>query len=289
MGERKNLCVMVAEIIGGPSMDAALGALEAKHAVDRGMRRVDLAVEANKGAVLQREEARMRAGFERSELAVLAACEMLERVRSLPPLGGKRLSIRIGMHYGPMDSDDTLTSEAPQIATRLVRAAKGGEALATAAAVLLLPAATRNLSRLENAPRADLSDLEWPLYSIARQPESVVSLPPATKLSQRLKVRHQQDVIYLDDQRPILLFGRELGNDVVIMDPRASRQHCRIERRRNGFALVDYSTNGCYVVEESGEERRVKHGEVAIVGPGRIGCGFSANEIERDLVFFEVV
>nr|MBL8456161.1 FHA domain-containing protein [Zoogloeaceae bacterium] len=290
MADRKNLCVIAAEIVGSPSLDAALGALEARHAVDRALRRVDLAVEANKGTSFGRDGTRVTATFERSELAVLAVCEMLERVSSLPPLAGKRLGIRAGVHYGQMEfGGETPVGEGLDVALRLMKAAEGGEALATGAAVILLPATTRHFSRLEAGGRPALQDLEWPLHTITRQTEVVVSLPPASRLTQRLKVRHQNEVVFLDDQRPILLLGRELGNDVVIMDPRASRQHCRIERRREGFSLIDYSSNGCYVVEESSAERRVRKSETAIVGPGRIGCGFSASEVERDLVFFEVV
>ena len=290
MADRKNLCVIAVEIVGGPSVNAAPGALEARHAIDRALRRVDLAVEANKGSSVGHDDTRITATFERAELAVLAVCEMLERVSSLPPLAGKRLGIRAGMHYGQMElGDGPPAGEGLDIALQLMRAAKGGEALATGAAVILLPASTRNFSRQEEQVRPALQDLHWPLYSIARQAEAVISLPPASRLTQRLKVRHQNDVVFLDDQRPVLLFGRELGNDVVIMDPRASRQHCRIERRREGFSLIDYSSNGCYVVEESGAERRVRQSELAIVGPGRIGCGFSASEVERDLVFFEIV
>lgn len=290
MADRKNLCVIAAEIVGSPNLDASLGAIEARHAVDRALRRVDLALEANKGTSFGREGTRITATFERAELATLAICEMLERVSSLPPLAGKRLGIRAGMHHGPMDlGGETPVGEGLDVALRLMKAAKGGEALATGAAVALLPATTRHLSRLEAEGRPTLQELEWPLYTIARKTETIVSLPPASRLTQRLKVRHQNEVMYLDDQRPVLLFGRELGNDVVIMDPRASRQHCRIERRREGFSLIDYSSNGCYVVEENGAERRIRKTEVAIVGPGRIGCGFSASEVERDLVFFEIV
>lgn len=290
MGERKNLCVMVTEVVGSPALDAALGIVEAKHAVDRAIRRIDLALEANSGTVLKAEASSVTASFERTEQAILAACEMLERTKSLPPLAGKRLAVRIGLHYGPVDTDtEPPAGETLDIATRLLEAARGGEALATGSVVVLLPAPTRHFARPDTETRSDLTDLEWPLYTIARQPDAIVSLPPASRFTQRLRIRHQNEEVFLDDQRPILLFGRELGNDVVIMDPRASRQHCRIERRRDGFALVDYSSNGCYVVEDSGAERRIRQAEVSIVGPGRIGCGFSASDVERDLVFFEIV
>lgn len=87
----------------------------------------------------------------------------------------------------------------------------------------------------------------------------------------------------------MLLLGRELGNDIVIMDPRASRQHARIERRREGFTLIDESTNGTFVSIEGGGERLVRQERMVLSGPGRLGCGFSADEIERDLVFFDLV
>lgn len=291
MDDRKNRCVIAVEIVGGPSLDAAPGAMEARHAIDRALRRVELAIEANKGTFISHEEAQIAALFERAELAVLAVCEMLERVSDLPPLGGKRLGVRAGMHYGLTDAgnDDTPVGEALNIALQLMKAAKGCEALATGAAVVALPLTARGFSRQAVPVRPELPDLAWPLYSIARQTEAVMSLPPVSRLTQRLKVRHQNEIFFLDDQRPVLLLGRELGNDVVIMDPRASRRHCRIERRREGFMLIDYSSNGCYVVEESGTEQRILRNEIAIVGPGRIGCGFSANAVEHDLVFFETV
>lgn len=289
MSERKNLCVLVAEVVGGPPLDASLSALEARHAFDRCMRRIDLAIEANEGIPIRHGSDSVSARFERCDAAVLAACEMLERVQSLPPLRGKLLTARIGIHYGGVVPGSDLPGEGEQIASRLSAAARDGEALATGAAVMLLSATTRHFARPQSGQRAGLDMLDWPVFAVSRQPDAVISRPPATRLLQRLRLRHQEEVLFLDEQHPILLFGRELGNDVVIMDPRASRQHARIERRRGGFVLIDYSTNGSYVVEDSGAERCIKGSEIALIGPGRIGCGFSASEVERDLVFFEIV
>ena len=302
MGEHKNLCILIAEIVGGPSLDSTTsGALEVRHAVDRCVRRIDLAVEANQGSLLKRKDDRIEAHFDRCDPAVLAACEILERTQNLPPLRGKRFAVRVGIHYGQppaylspaeaFEDPDPARGEGGEddIATRLCIAARGGEAIATNAVAMQLSQATRQFARLEPVQKDDLAEIEWSLFTVSRQPDAVVSLPPATRLLQRLRIRHQDEIIYVDETRPIALFGREFGNDVVIMDPRASRQHARIERRRGGFVLVDYSTNGTFVVEDAGSERLVKGEEVALVGPGRIGCGFSAKEVERDLVFFELV
>ena len=76
---------------------------------------------------------------------------------------------------------------------------------------------------------------------------------PAALITPRLRLKHQNDVLMLEEARPIILLGREQGNDIVIIDPRASRQHARIERRREGFVLVDQSTNGTFVADGEGQ------------------------------------
>jgi hypothetical protein len=103
----------------------------------------------------------------------------------------------------------------------------------------------------------------------------------------RMRLKHQQDTMFVDENRPVVLLGRELGNDIVIIDPRASRQHARIERRRDGFVLIDESTNGCFVAIDGHEEQCLKCTELPLTGSGRFGCGFSSQEFENDLVFFE--
>ena len=102
-------------------------------------------------------------------------------------------------------------------------------------------------------------------------------------------LKHQQNILVIDRNRPVVLLGRELGNDIVIIDPRASRQHARIERRREGFVLIDASTNGCFVAIEGQKEQCLKEDELLLTSAGRFGCGFSSKEFEDDLVFFEIV
>ena len=289
MSQRKNLCVLVVEVVGRDRLIEVLGSKEATHAIERCIHRVDRAIAANNGETLRSEGDRICAAFERCDAGILAACEMLDRVLCLPPLRGLRMTVRVGVHYGGVFPPGEPAGDGEQIATRLAVAARRGQALASGAVAMLLSAATRHFVGTEAVHSPDLEGLEWPVFALGRHVGMVTSIPPAIRVSQRLRIRHQQDVLFVEDQRPIVLFGRELGNDVVIIDPRASRQHVRIERRREGFFLVDQSTNGTFVVEEDGKERCLKRSEVALVGPGRIGCGFSANEVERDLVFFEIV
>ncbi|MBL8436754.1 MAG: adenylate/guanylate cyclase domain-containing protein [Zoogloeaceae bacterium] len=289
MNSRRNLCVLATEVIGGATLAQRLGEVEGKRAVDRCVNRVGRVVESNHGLFLHAEGDRLIAGFERCDTGVQAACEMLERVASLPPNSGVRLAIHVGVHYGPVDVGARPEGEAMEFASRLQGLARPGEALASGPTVVLLSPATRQFAGLAEERAPSGAKFDWPIYLLGARGGITTSLPPASRLSQRLQVRHQQDFHVVEDHRPILLLGRELGNDVVVIDPRASRQHARIERRREGFVLVDQSTNGTFVILDGQPEQCVKRAEMALVGQGRIGCGFSANEVERDLIFFEIV
>ncbi len=151
------------------------------------------------------------------------------------------------------------------------------------------PVSERRGSHSERtAGRQSASDARF-LSHAPSPPVGVGSIAAGSGPTQRLRIRHQQDTLFVEALRPVLLLGRELGNDVNIMDPRASRQHARIERRREGFVLFDQSTNGTYVVIDGQAEHHLRQDRLVLKGSGRIGCGFSANEVERDLVFFELV
>ena len=287
MAAPSNTCVLVVEVVGGPADDPTVtGSLEFRHAVDRCLRRVDLAIDANQGVSRASGDHRICASFSRCDDAVLAACEMLERTSNLPPLRGKRFMIRVGIHYG---SDDRDHGEQTQtLAQRLSTAAHGGEALASDAVVFQLSPGTRHYAKPENTKQRSLAGFEGQVFIVSRQAQVVASLPPASRLTRRLRIRHRGNTMLVDDARPVLLFGRELGNDVVIIDPRASRQHARIERRREGFFIIDRSTNGTFVNFQNGQEHCLKGTETLLTGSGQIGCGFAIADGGRDLVSFDI-
>jgi hypothetical protein len=290
MPERKNLCVLVATIPNDGRLAARIGVDEAAHALERCMHRMERAIGSHGGAIRQRQADTIIATFERCDAGALATCEMLERMRSLPPLSGSRQTVGIGLHYGAVEVDaDAATGEGFDVARQLVALAKQEQALASGPAIMLLTTAARHIASPQAIRSSAIDALGLPVFTVGQRAGMVTSMPPTARLSQRLRLRHQQEVVFVEEQRPILLLGRELGNDVVIMDPRASRQHARIERRREGFILVDESSNGTFVSTDGAKETCVKHAEMPLLGPGRIGCGFSAGEIERDLVFFDIV
>ena len=90
----------------------------------------------------------------------------------------------------------------------------------------------------------------------------------------------------VDASSPTLLFGRETGNDIVVVDPRVSRQHARIELRNGLFYLTDSSTNGTYLLEEGAAEHCIKRDDFILGEKGYIGCGFSVADNMSGAVAF---
>lgn len=277
------VCILVAEVPAPDRLADALGATEAGHAVERCMHRIERAADANSGSSARRGTSRLVASFASADSAVLAACEMLERVQSLPPLRGLRMTIQIGLH-----ADSAPANQTEAVSTQLAHVAKPGHALASAAVLEALSGGARQFVSPMPSRSAGLANMPWPVHPVGRQAGAAPSAPVARN-TRKLRLRHQGREIMVEDVRPVVLFGRELGNDIVIADPRASRQHARIERTRDGFVLIDQSTNGTFLLEDGRVEYCVKNEGVPLKGPGRIGCGFSCSEIERDLLFFEIL
>ncbi|WP_332670619.1 FHA domain-containing protein [Aromatoleum sp.] len=278
-------CALVADVSGRDILVDALGVDEAKHAIDRCLHRVERAVAANGGSVIRRGDGRLSATFPRCDPAVLASVDMLARVEDLPPQRGLRLTIRVGIHYGR----DAAAGPVDAAATRIATAARPGQLLASGPAVLQLSAAARRFAGASAIREQAFDGIEWPVFPLQREPAALAPAPDVARAPLRLRLRHLHEVLYVEESRPVVLLGRELGNDVVIVDARASRHHARIERRPQGFVLIDRSTNGTYVADAGGGEHCVKRAEWPLGGAGRLGCGFPANEIERDLVFFELL
>ena len=92
----------------------------------------------------------------------------------------------------------------------------------------------------------------------------------------------------VSDARPVLLAGREEGNDLVIADRRASRHHARIEWRQNRFVLIDTSTNGTYMVDDAGTEVVLRRREADLPTQGNIGFGYSPQEADAEAISFTV-
>lgn len=272
-------CTLVAEIVGGPPPQA-LGATaaEARHALERCRNRMKLAAEAHGGRTSSQFAPDLRAGFDSVDAAVLAGCEMLDRVHALPPVRGARFGLRIGIHAGTADAPGTARE-----AERLSELARAGEILLGPSAASRLGAQVRQFAHAGEQERPGLGA---GMLAIVRHHSPVSA--SACDGSPRLRIRHGGRTLYVDVSHPRLELGRDATCDLVVSHPRASRRHASIAYRNGEFFLIDHSTNGCWIAKPDRPLTCVKANEASLTGEGFVGAGFTPADTEIDLIEFEL-
>ncbi|MDX9737128.1 MAG: FHA domain-containing protein, partial [Azonexus sp.] len=103
----------------------------------------------------------------------------------------------------------------------------------------------------------------------------------------RLCLRYLGQTYLVSSQNPVLTTGRDASCGVIVDDRRVSRQHARIERRSDGFYLVDTSTNGSFVSIQGRQEALVRKHDVLLEGRGKICLGSTINDGRSECLEFE--
>lgn len=295
---QRKLIVMFADVAGSSALFERLGDKEAMHAVERCLKRMKRSIDGYKGKTIQVVGDELLAAFDTAEDACQAAIDMQQRIADLPPVSGLKLTIRIGLHSGQVSDDGTKLSGSPiTTAARIAGIARRDQILCSALLVNELPQpgiiAADPMPDLGTVPEdgsaLQLFQIQWPSHHQG----GGLSYPLSTFGSHsvlpvnRLCVRYRGKAFLLDDKTPVLTIGRDLTNKLVIDDRKASRQHARVERRGDGFYLVDTSTNGCFVTLSGRQEVMVRRHEIQLESRGQIGFGNSGNDPLADSAEFE--
>ncbi|MBS1144706.1 MAG: Forkhead-associated [Proteobacteria bacterium] len=294
---QRKLIVMFADVSGSTALFERLGDKEAMHAVERCLKRMKRSIDGYKGKTIQVVGDELLAAFDTAEDACQAAIDMQQRIADLPPVSGLKLTIRIGLHYGEVTDDGIkLTGAAIATAARIAGIARRDQILCSSVLVKVLPQpsyiSADPLPDLGTVPEdgeaLSLFQINWPSYQGAGSsaPLSTFGHPPIVS-SDRLCVRHRGKAFLLDDKTPVLTIGRDLGCKLVIDDRKASRQHARVERRGDGYYLVDTSTNGCFVTLSGRPEVMIRRHEIQLDSRGQISFGNSGNDPASEIVEFE--
>lgn len=290
------LVVMFADVSGSAGLFERLGDTEAMHAVERCIKRMKRSIDGYRGRTAQVVGDELLAVFETAEDACQAAIDMQQRIADLPPVSGLKLTIRIGIHSGQVTEDgDKFSGEVVTNAARIAGIARRDQILASSALTAELPesgtVSVRPMPELGSIPEdgnsLNLLQIHWTTHEVGAQHHSAFGPSAHPPLVERLCVRYHGKAFLLDEKTPALSLGRDLGNKLVIEDRKASRQHARIEKRADGYFLVDTSTNGCFVTISGRQEVMVRRHEQLLEGNGRICFGGSGNDPSTDGADFE--
>jgi class 3 adenylate cyclase len=298
--------IVYADISGTTRLFNKLGTEEASYAVDRAIKRMERAIDGFSGRVITASADQWVAEFDAPDAVVSAAIEMQNRVDDMLAVSGIRLTIRIGVHWGACNPSASCRKAATEVARRLLTMSGPSQILTCGFTAAALPSALSGLLwscddlllTMPDGSEAQVYRVQWAdedgaaaqgLASTVVMEVAAGSAPERSgaadgSVSLRLGGRDY----LLDERTPQLAIGRDKKrNDIVIRDPKASREHARVERRSDGrCVLIDCSTNGTFVLDGT-VETRVRGGELLLGAKGKIAFGHSPRDVGAECLEFE--
>jgi len=294
-----NLAIMFADISGSTKLYETLGDDLANAKISETLETLTEITKENKGTVIKTIGDEIMCTFPTAADAAQAACEMHESLNEDITDGssdGTVISIRVGLHYGPaIHEAGDVFGDAVNVAARMAAQSKGNQIITTESTVELLPAILRASTRfVDHAPIKgkkeviDIYEIIWQEEDVTRMATGMIQAE-APMPEAKLKIRYNDKEIELGKQKPTLVMGRSKECDLPINEKLASRQHVRIELRRDKYFIIDQSTNGTHVRPDSGEDEFLRREELPLNGNGRISLGKSFNEDPTEVVYYTLV
>jgi len=270
--------VLFAGLTGSAELYQTAGDKPASDAISRCVETVRQAALASGGRVVKTMGEVVMALFATPTAAADAASRMHGGMETLE-MQGVKLGLRIAFHSGPViQRDADVFGDSVNIASRLLEQAMKGQVLTTAETVALLGAAMRNSTRelYDITVKGKEEHISLCEYLWHKSPDITdFSAVSAALRAPRagLRLRYQGKDLIRRRREESIVIGRDPDCQLVIADPKASRQHCVIERRLGKFILRDHSTNGTYVEVEGEDEIVLRREEFTLRRHGWIAFG----------------
>ena len=290
-----NLAILFADVSGSTRLFETLGDATARVKVSECLDTLTGVTKNHDGTVIKTIGDEIMCTFPSADDAANAAMEMHEELEEDITEGVSdsiKLQIRVGFHFGPaiMEGGDVF-GDAVNVAARMAAQAKGGQIITTQSSVDLLAPMLRAATRFVDRAPIKGKQEEIEIYEIIWQEEDVTRM--ATGLMEedmkpevKLRVSYNGQDIVMDKTRSDLMMGRSNACDLPVNEKMASRQHVRIELRREKFFIIDQSTNGTHVLIENAEEEFLRREEMPLQGRGQISLGKAFNESPTEIVTF---
>ena len=232
------------------------------------------AAESTGGRVVKLVGDEVMVVFATPDAAAKAAVKMHQCIEALPAVAGAEPGLRVGFHSGPiMRRDRDVVGDTVNLAARLVQQAQKGQTLTSAPTAAELSTGMRPFLRdLQRVALVDKAEtvrlcemLKTSLKGAARAQEA--------KAKTMVRLAYGDQVVVCSRETPRIVIGRHKDCALVIGDKLASRQHCTLEARDDGFFLLDHSTYGTYVTFEGEQEILLKGEGLALARHGWIAFG----------------
>jgi adenylate cyclase len=287
------VAVLFADIAGSTRLYEVLGDTQAKALIDEALDGLRAVTAQHRGRVIKTIGDEIMCVFPNADAGFLAASDMQHKIDRLPVVSGTKRMIRAGFHAGQViEENGDVFGDTVNTAARMAGVARGLQIMTTAATVEKLSpglrSATRPIAALAVKGKVDDIAVCEVIWREDSDMTTLASSPAMTVTRSSLKLVHSGRQVILDEAMPIASLGRDQASSFVINDLKASRNHAKIERRRDKFFIVDQSTNGTFVTVTGEAEVGLRREEMMLRGSGRIVFGHSIVDGEGDCVDFSV-
>ncbi len=276
----KVVAVLFADIAGSTKLYDTLGDKAAKHMIDECIALMRAITGQYGGRVIKTIGDEVMCVLPDADSGCLAAMDMQLKISALPTVSGVQRAIRAGFHCGPViEESNDVFGDTVNLAARMAGLAKGTQIMTTRATVdqlsTLLKSGTRQIAALSVKGKGD--DVEVCEVIWQASDEMTMATPSILSTARPvvLWLKHGANEQQLEQANAGIVLGRDAACQIVIADRMASRQHARIERRRDKFFLIDQSTNGTFVAVAGEPEISLRREEVMLRGSGQIAFGHS--------------
>ena len=283
--------ILFADIAGSTRLYDTLGDTIAKRLVDECIQLMRDIVTQYGGRVVKTIGDEVMCVLPNADSACLAATDMQLKISAMPVVSGVQRAIRAGFHAGPViEENNDVFGDSVNLAARMAGLAKAMQIITTQATVEqlspLLRRSTRGIAALSikgKGAEVDVCEVIWQAGD-----ELTMATPSIARMATKcsLQLRYGGTELVLDQTDSVIVLGRDGNCQITVADRMASRQHARVERRRDKFFLVDQSTNGTYVLMDGEAEITLRREELMLRGSGRIAFGHSVNEAGDETVVF---
>lgn len=294
----ENLAVLYADVSGSTRLYEQFGDTIARADMAACIELLRKAAAGLSGETLKTIGDEIMCAFEEPVKAALAATEMQAGLRKAGEEGAFQmgvLHIKIGWHYGAVAwRGEELIGEAPITAQQIINLAKADEILTSKQSVDQLPPplfpAIHPIERVKaEAFQGDLEIYKMPWEQTGEETQ-ISSKPhvaaPGAHLA--LDLSYDGEEVRVDAHQTSCSVGRGRQADLRVNGKLTSRQHAEITCRQGRFNVRDESTNGTYVVTDSGEKKHLRREEGVITGSGLLGFGAPPDEDPGGAVRYQI-
>lgn len=282
MPKQTEIAILFADIVGSTKLYEKLGDNVAREKIAGAIGAMTEITGKLHGRVVKTIGDEVMCTFPKVEDAAQAAWDMQETFdeEAESNTDGSPIAVKIGLHFGPaiMEDDGDVYGDAVNIAARMVSQAKARQIITTHDTLERLPATISESSRFVDraaikgkADEMDIYEIIWQETDLTYMITGLASKAGASEVT--LRVTYDGHTFELGKKRPDFVIGRSQNCDLTVNQKLVSRQHVRIELRKDKFFIIDQSTNGTHVVVGDNPEELLHREELPVNGSGRLSLG----------------